>query len=126
MTPSPRAGEGRGGGATALGEAAPRIPGRTTEARRAPPMSEALDASTRAAFAGAFGGDPAVLARAPGRVELLGNHTDYHGGLVLAAAIDRDTVAVGRPRDGSEAAVFAANLGQSDRFDRGAIDRGEP
>ena len=36
-------------------------------------------------------------ARAPGRVELLGNHTDYNGGLVLAAAIDRSTVVVGRP-----------------------------
>ena len=45
----------------------------------------------------AFGGEPAVLGRAPGRVELLGNHTDYNGGLVLAAAIDRSTVVVGRP-----------------------------
>ena len=33
----------------------------------------------------------------PGRVELLGNHTDYNGGLVMAVAIDRFTIAVGRP-----------------------------
>ncbi len=36
---------------------------------------------------------------APGRVEILGNHTDYNGGAVLTAAIDRYVVAVGRPID---------------------------
>ena len=35
---------------------------------------------------------------APGRVELLGNHTDYNEGLVLAAAIDRGTAVIGGPR----------------------------
>jgi galactokinase len=33
-----------------------------------------------------------VLARAPGRVNLIGDHTDYTGGLVLPMAIDRETV----------------------------------
>ena len=33
---------------------------------------------------------PAVIARAPGRVEVLGNHTDYNEGVVLSAAIDRE------------------------------------
>ena len=32
---------------------------------------------------------PLVSAYAPGRVELLGNHTDYNEGVVLGAAIDR-------------------------------------
>ncbi len=42
-----------------------------------------------------FGTTPAVIARAPGRVEFIGNHTDYNGGAVLGAAIDRSiTVAV--------------------------------
>lgn len=35
---------------------------------------------------------PARLAVAPGRIEILGNHVDYNGGPVLAAAIDRATV----------------------------------
>ena len=35
-----------------------------------------------------FGARPEVLGRAPGRVELLGNHTDYNGGLVLAVSDD--------------------------------------
>jgi galactokinase len=32
---------------------------------------------------------PTVIARAPGRIEFIGNHTDYNGGAVLGAAIDR-------------------------------------
>jgi galactokinase len=76
-------------------------------------MTSPLDDSARAAFADAFGGAPTVLARAPGRVELLGNHTDYNGGLVLAAAIDRYTVVVGRPIEGREARVRSANLEQT-------------
>ena len=60
-------------------------------------MPASLERSALAAFEATFGPGPSVLARAPARVELLGNHTDYNGGLVLAAAIDRFTVVVGRP-----------------------------
>lgn len=37
-----------------------------------------------------FGKNPALISRAPGRVEVLGNHTDYNEGVVLSAAIDRE------------------------------------
>ena len=40
-------------------------------------------------FQQTFGRAPAVIARAPGRIEFIGNHTDYNGGAVLGAAIDR-------------------------------------
>ena len=40
-------------------------------------------------FRQTYGRAPAVIARAPGRVEFIGNHTDYNGGAVLGAAIDR-------------------------------------
>jgi galactokinase len=40
-------------------------------------------------FRQTYGVAPAVIARAPGRVEFIGNHTDYNGGAVLGAAIDR-------------------------------------
>ena len=60
---------------------------------------------------------------APGRVELLGNHTDYNGGLVMAAAIDRSTVVVGpavptaaRPR------FVSVNFDQADTFSLDAIE----
>ena len=36
------------------------------------------------------GRKPAVLARAPGRVNLIGEHTDYNEGFALPAAINRD------------------------------------
>ncbi|MHA2378946.1 MAG: galactokinase [Candidatus Thorarchaeota archaeon] len=41
----------------------------------------------------------AVVSRAPGRVEILGNHTDYNDGLVLAATIDRFVWTLGVPAD---------------------------
>jgi galactokinase len=41
-------------------------------------------------FQDTFGIQAAVISRAPGRVEVLGNHTDYNEGVVLSAAIDRE------------------------------------
>jgi len=40
-------------------------------------------------FQARYGRPPQVIARAPGRVEFIGNHTDYNGGAVIGAAIDR-------------------------------------
>jgi galactokinase len=42
-----------------------------------------------AAFARRFGHPPLLVVRAPGRVNLIGEHTDYNGGFVLPVAIDR-------------------------------------
>src|SRR5262249_14671147 len=78
------------------------------------------------AFASHFGGVPAVYGCAPGRVELLGNHTDYNGGLVMAAAIDRSTAVVGRRAPGRVAKVVSVNFGQTDTFSVDAISPGEP
>ena len=41
--------------------------------------------------------DQAELFSAPGRTELIGNHTDHNGGLVIAASIDKDTIAAAYP-----------------------------
>jgi galactokinase len=54
---------------------------------------------TEAAFEDRFGAEPSVTAVAPGRVNLIGGHVDYNGGVVLPAAIDRATVVAARPRD---------------------------
>jgi galactokinase len=61
-----------------------------------------VDASDRAVrlFRDQFGGDPDALLRAPGRVNLIGEHTDYNDGFVLPAAIDRDLCLAIRPRSG--------------------------
>jgi galactokinase len=41
------------------------------------------------AYTQKFGGDPDLVASAPGRINLIGEHTDYNGGFVLPCAIDR-------------------------------------
>ena len=54
--------------------------------------------SARSLFAQTFSASPTLLARAPGRIEVIGNHTDYNGGTVLGAAIDRTVEVAFRPR----------------------------
>jgi galactokinase len=90
-----------------------------------PASWELLLSQARASFGAQFGGEPAVCGSAPGRVELLGNHTDYNGGLVIAAAIDRSTVVVGRATDSRQARVCSVNLAQTDTFELDEIERPE-
>ncbi|AUV81783.1 galactokinase [Salinigranum rubrum] len=53
----------------------------------------------RQAFEAAYDREPTAVASAPGRVNLVGGHTDYNGGLVLPMAIDRRTAVAAAPRD---------------------------
>lgn len=89
-------------------------------------MPSPLSEAARASYSEAFGHNPAVLAQAPGRVELLGNHTDYNGGLVLAAAIDRGTVVAGRAIPEPEGSVRSLGFAEPDRFRLDALEPGEP
>ncbi len=61
-----------------------------------------------------FGSQPEAGARAPGRVNLIGEHTDYNEGLVLPCAIDRDTLALVRLRPGARARVFSREMGEAE------------
>ena len=54
-------------------------------------------ASLREQFQQSFGRSPAVVTRAPGRVEFIGNHTDYNGGAVIGVAIDRGVEVAAAP-----------------------------
>jgi galactokinase len=89
-------------------------------------MLAPLEQSVRAAFEATFGPAPGILARAPGRVELLGNHTDYNGGLVLAVAIDRFTVVVGRPDSSRVGRVRSVNFESIEAFDLDELEPDEP
>ena len=62
-------------------------------------------------FAERCGGAPALIARAPGRVNLIGEHTDYNDGFVLPCAISRQTLVAGRRRDDRQVRVVAGDLG---------------
>jgi len=53
-----------------------------------------------------------VAAYAPGRVELLGNHTDYNQGVVLAAAIDRGLKVSGERRTDGLVALRSSSFGE--------------
>ena len=67
-----------------------------------------------AAFRSHLGGAPAFAAYAPGRVNLIGDHTDYAGGLALPMTIDRGTHAVVRPRADGVVRVVAEGFGEAD------------
>ncbi len=72
-----------------------------------------------------FGSIANATVYAPGRVELLGNHTDYNEGLVLAAAIDRFTVVVGHLIDEPLAEIHSMAFESTDRVNLG-IDEIDP
>ena len=48
-------------------------------------------------FSEQFGSEPAGVWRAPGRANLIGEHTDYNDGFVLPFALDKSTVAAAAP-----------------------------
>ncbi len=62
-------------------------------------------------YRAAFGVEPDLLVRAPGRVNLIGEHTDYNDGFVLPIAIDQATVVAAGLADDGNAEVVAADFG---------------
>ncbi len=76
-----------------------------------------LDAAAiRAAYQERFGIHPRLVVRAPGRVNLIGEHTDYNQGFVLPAAIDRATYVAARARPDRLVRAYAADLDREDTF----------
>jgi len=71
-------------------------------------------------FAGFFGrGEGAVLSRAPGRANLIGEHTDYNDGFVLPIALDRSVVMVGRATDADESRIYSVDFDEEETFKAG-------
>src|SRR5690606_33570625 len=71
-----------------------------------------------------FGMKP-MLFRAPGRINLIGEHTDYNDGFVMPAAIDREIVFALAPAADARTIIYADDLGESMEVDLGEIRRDE-
>jgi galactokinase len=68
-------------------------------------------------FAKIFGGAPSIWAQAPGRVDLMGSHTDYNEGFVLTEAIDRNTWIAATPRDDGRVKICSLNIPGCSEFE---------
>lgn len=67
-------------------------------------------------FRETYGRPPSLIAEAPGRVNLIGEHTDYNLGYVMPVAIDRTVAVAAAPRDDGLVRVQAADYEQGDEF----------
>ena len=72
-----------------------------------------------------FGEAPGLVVRAPGRVNLIGEHTDYNDGYVLPLAIERAVWIALRPRTDRTVRVRSLDFGELATFDPANIERGE-
>ncbi len=68
------------------------------------------------AFRKRFNSEPDLIVRAPGRVNLLGEHVDYNEGFVLPVAIDRDTMLACRASKSPISTIMAIDMGTETRF----------
>lgn len=75
-------------------------------------MTETLDSLPRL-FADRYGRKAAIVSRAPGRVNLIGEHTDYNDGFVLPAAIGVETRVAMSPRADDRVEVAALDIGET-------------
>jgi galactokinase len=73
-------------------------------------------------FKEAYGRAPEVVAKAPGRLEILGNHTDYNEGLVLSAAVGQATFFAAIPVEGRACVMKDFRDGSTVEFDLDCID----
>ena len=76
-------------------------------------------------FENSYGWPPAIVVAAPGRVNLIGEHTDYNEGYVLPVAVDRYILVAAGPRKDRKVSLRALNLGEEDAFSLDEMERGE-
>ena len=79
--------------------------------------------SLRAQFKNLFGG-PCRIFRAPGRVNLIGEHTDYNDGFVMPAAIGFATMVAVGPRSDRKLSVYSEDFDEGREFELDAIGAG--
>jgi galactokinase len=72
--------------------------------------------SVESIFERHFCAPPACVVHVPGRLELLGNHTDYNDGLVMALAVDKFVYIAASPRSDGKAEIFTSAFQESEVF----------
>lgn len=80
----------------------------------------------RTLFRSHFGVDALAVASAPGRLEILGNHTDYNEGVTLSAAVSQTTRFAIAPRPGRDCRLKDFRDGSEKAFNLDAIDHPTP
>ncbi len=75
--------------------------------------------AVREAFAARIGHEPRVIAQAPGRINLIGEHTDYNDGFVLPMSIDRATHLALAPRQDDQVRVISLDFNGDTTFTLG-------
>src|SRR5439155_19185278 len=63
-----------------------------------------------------FGFKPSHVVQAPGRLELLGNHTDYNEGLVLSIAVDKHIFIASSPRTDGKVELASSSFPDRETF----------
>lgn len=71
---------------------------------------------TKRLFQTKYGEQPSILVAAPGRVNLIGEHTDYNGGYVFPMAIERYTVIAAHPNSEEFATIYSHNTDETAQF----------
>jgi len=84
-------------------------------------VNEAVHNELLKKFRAHFGREPEVIAYAPGRIEVLGNHTDYNEGFVFSAAINTGTFFAATKRDDAACRLVAGDLMKEVTFDCAGI-----
>lgn len=77
-------------------------------------------------FTAHYGRPPAAVAKAPGRLEVLGNHTDYNEGFVLSAAVSQATEFAIAPAEGTICRLIDFRSNSKVEFDLTDIDQPKP
>lgn len=67
-------------------------------------------------FKGIYHCEPMVFSRAPGRANLIGEHTDYNSGYVFPLAINRDIIMAAAERDDEKASLYSLDFGEQVEF----------